>query len=80
MDKQGDTFGGAKGGLNFTRFADSRKGVGNAMGEGGGSRVREWDILTFTYGQQAEQSRAEGSSQSVMDILLKNYSSSVRAG
>lgn len=54
--------GGWGGGLNFTRFADSRKGVGNAMGEGGGGRVREWGILTFTYRQQAEQSRAEGSS------------------
>lgn len=52
--------GGQKGGaLNFTRFADSRKGVGYAMGEGGGGRVREWGILTFTYRQQAEQSRAE---------------------
>lgn len=64
--------GGQKGGaLNFTRFADSRKGVGYAMGEGGGGRVREWGILTFTYRQQAEQSRAEGSSQSVMDNFFK---------
>lgn len=46
-------------GLDFTRFADSRKGGGNAMGKGGGSREREWGILTVTYRQQAEQSRAE---------------------
>lgn len=56
--------GGQKSGLNFTRFADGRKGGGNAMGEGGGGRKREWGILTFTYRQQAEQSRAEVSSQS----------------
>lgn len=56
--------GGQKWGLNFTRFADGRKGGGNAMGEGGGGRKREWGILTFTYRQQAEQSRAEVSSQS----------------
>lgn len=48
-----------KGGLNFTRFADSRKGGGNAMGKGGGSREREWGILTVTYRQRAEQSRAQ---------------------
>lgn len=29
------------------------------MGEGGGGREREWGILTVTYRQQAEQSRAE---------------------
>lgn len=44
-----------EGGLNFTRFADSRKGGG----KGGGSREREWGILTVTYRQQAEQSRAD---------------------
>lgn len=69
-NRKGDTFGWAKGGLNFTRFADSRKGGGNAMREGGGGRKREWGILTFTYRQQAEQSRAEVSSQSVMDIFF----------
>lgn len=70
-----------KRGLNFTRFADSRKGVGNAMGGGRGGRVREWGILTFTYRQQAEQSRAEGSSQSDMDIFVmdNNYSSSFKS-
>lgn len=40
--------GGGGGGLNFPRFADSRKGGGNAMGKGGGSREREWGILTVT--------------------------------
>lgn len=53
MNMRGDTFGRAReggggGGLNFTRFADSRKGGGNAMGKGGGSREREWGILTVT--------------------------------
>lgn len=62
--------GGWGGGLNFTRFADSRKGGGNAMGKGGGSREREWGILTFTYRQRAEQSRAEVSSQSVTNSPL----------
>lgn len=62
----GDSLQGARG-LNFTRFADSRKGGGNAMGKGGGSRVREWDILTVTYMQQAEQSR--GGSQSIVYSL-----------
>lgn len=50
---------GGQGGLNFTRFACSRKGGGNAMGKGGGSGEREWGILTVTYKQQAEQSRAD---------------------
>lgn len=45
-------------GLDFTRSADSRIGGGNAMGKGAGSREREWDILTVTYRQRAEQSRA----------------------
>lgn len=55
-----DIFGRGGGqGLNFTRFADSRKGGGNAMGKGGGSREREWGILTVTYRQRAEQSRAD---------------------
>lgn len=47
-----------EGGLNITRFADSRKGGGNAMGKGGGSREREWGILTVTYRQRVKQSRA----------------------
>lgn len=47
--------------LNFTGFADSRKGGGNAMGKGGGSGERERDILTFTYRRQAEQSRGRQS-------------------
>lgn len=56
MGGQGSRGGG---GLNFTRFADSRKGGGNAMGKGGGSRERKRGILTVTYRQRAEQSRAE---------------------
>lgn len=66
MKRRGDTVGkgkrecmGGSRGLNFTRFADSRKGGGNTMGKGGGSREREWGILTVTYRQQAEQSRAD---------------------
>lgn len=60
INRRADTFGFAKvGGLNFTRFADSRKRGGNAVGKGGGGREREWGILTFTYRQRAEQSRAE---------------------
>ena len=55
-------------GLNVTRFADSRKGGGNAMGKGGGSREREWCILTVTYRQQAEQSR-----QSIMNSLSEQF-------
>lgn len=50
---------GRQGGLHFTRFADSRKGGSNAMGKDGGSREREWGILTVTYRQRVEQSRAE---------------------
>lgn len=60
-EQEGSYIGKLEGGLNFTRFADSRKGGGNAMGKGGGSREREWDILTVTYRQRAEQSRAEQS-------------------
>ena len=42
----------------FTRFAGSRKGGGNAMGEGGGSGERGW-VITVTYSglDGAEQSR-----------------------
>lgn len=50
---------GGQGGLNFTGFADSRKGGSNAMEKDGGSREREWGILTVTYRQRAEQSTAE---------------------
>lgn len=56
MNRWGNGFG-RQGGLNFTRFADSRNGGGNAMGKGGGSREREWGILTVTYRQRAEQSK-----------------------
>ena len=65
----GKAFGRARG-LNFTRFADSRKGGGNAMGKGGGSREREWGILTVTYRQRAEQSRAE---QSIMISFSEQF-------
>lgn len=58
MNSRGGYIWEGKGGLNFTRFADSRKGGGNAMGKGGGSREREWGILTVTW-QRAEQSRAD---------------------
>lgn len=64
---------GGRGGLNFTRFADSRKGGG----KGGGSREREWGILTVTYRQQAEQSRAEHYKEFIQTKTKKSHSAAV---